>query len=46
MSDRLVRIALFAALALLAAFVAEPYLARYFLAETGPRAVAARASPR
>jgi 2-alkenal reductase len=42
LSDRFVRIALFAVIALLAAFVAEPYLARYVLSETAPRAVAAR----
>jgi 2-alkenal reductase len=41
-SDRLTRLALLAAIALLAAFVAEPYLARYFLTESAPRAVAAR----
>lgn len=42
MSERFVRIGLVAALVLLAAFVAEPYIARYFLAETTPRTVAAR----
>ncbi len=42
MSDRFVRIALFAVVALLAAFVAEPYIARYMLSESAPRAVAAR----
>lgn len=42
MQDRLVRIALLAGLLLLAAFVAEPYVARYFLSESTPRTVAAR----
>ncbi len=42
MSERLTRIALFAAIALLAAFVAEPYLARYFLTDSAPRPIAAR----
>ena len=36
------RIALILALALLAAFVAEPYVARYFYASEAPRTVAAR----
>ena len=36
------RIALILALALLAAFVAEPYVARYFYATEAPRTVAAR----
>ena len=42
MSDRLTRFALLAALLLLGAFVAEPYIARYFLTESAPRPVAAR----
>ncbi len=42
MQDRIVRIALLAALLLLGAFVAEPYVTRYFLSETTPRAVTAR----
>jgi 2-alkenal reductase len=41
-SDRLTRFALLAALLLLGAFVAEPYIARYFLTESAPRPVAAR----
>jgi len=40
--DRATRIALFLAILLLAAFVAEPYVARLFYAEEAPRAVAAR----
>ncbi len=42
MSDRLIRIALFVGLLLLAAFVAEPYIARYLYASTTPRLVDAR----
>ncbi|KAA2244159.1 S1C family serine protease [Salinarimonas soli] len=42
MSDRLTRFALLAALLLLAAFVAEPYIARYLLTADAPRVVAAR----
>ncbi len=41
MRDRLTRFALFATL-LLAAFVAEPYVARFFLTSDEPRAIAAR----
>jgi 2-alkenal reductase len=40
--DRATRIALFLAILLLAAFVAEPYVARLFYAEEAPRAVTAR----
>jgi len=40
--ERFTRIALVVALALLAAFVAEPYVARFLLAETAPRTVTAR----
>jgi len=40
--DRFTRIALVLALVLLAAFVAEPYVARYFYATEAPRTVAAR----
>ena len=42
MRDRFTRIALILALVLLAAFVAEPYVARYFYATEAPRTVAAR----
>ena len=42
MRDRATRIALFLAILLLAAFVAEPYVARLFYAEETPRAVTAR----
>jgi 2-alkenal reductase len=42
LSDRLIRIALFVALLLLAVFVAEPYVSRYLYAQTEPRVVAAR----
>ena len=42
MSERTVRIALVVALALLAAFVAEPYVARFFYAAETPRTVAPR----
>ena len=42
MRDRATRIALFLAILLLAAFVAEPYVARLFYAEEAPRAVTAR----
>ena len=42
MQDRALRIALFVALLLLAAFVAEPYITRFLYAETAPRAIAAR----
>lgn len=42
MRDRFARIALVLALVLLAAFVAEPYVARLLYAEQAPRAVAAR----
>jgi len=42
MRDRLTRIALLGVLVLLAAFVAEPYLARLFFAADAPRAVAPR----
>jgi 2-alkenal reductase len=41
-SDRLVRIALFVLIGLLAVFVAEPYVTRFLYSETGPRTVAAR----
>jgi 2-alkenal reductase len=41
-NDRIIRAALVVALLLLAAFVAEPYVARLLYAETGPRLVAAR----
>jgi 2-alkenal reductase len=40
--DRFFRIALIAVLALLAAFVAEPYLTRFLYAEKAPRTVAPR----
>jgi 2-alkenal reductase len=40
--ERFTRIALVLALVLLAAFVAEPYVARFFLSETVPRTVTAR----
>ncbi len=42
MQDRIIRIALIVALVLLAGFVAEPYLARYFLADTTPRTITPR----
>src|SRR3954471_7330617 len=42
MRDRFTRIALVAALLLLAAFVAEPYVARLVYSENAPRAVAPR----
>jgi 2-alkenal reductase len=42
MRDRFTRIALVAALLLLAAFVAEPYVARLFYAENAPRLVTPR----
>ncbi len=42
MQDRAIRIAVFVALLLMAAFVAEPYIARLLYAETTPRAIAAR----
>src|SRR3954470_13822580 len=42
MRDRATRIALFLTILLLAAFVAEPYVARLFYAEEAPRAVTAR----
>ncbi len=42
MPDRLIRFALLAVVALLAAFVAEPYVARYFLTADTPRPIAAR----
>jgi 2-alkenal reductase len=42
LQERFTRIALVVVLVLLAAFVAEPYLARYFLSETAPRTVTAR----
>jgi 2-alkenal reductase len=40
--DRFIRAALVGVILLLAAFVAEPYVARFLYAETGPRLVAAR----
>jgi len=40
--DRAIRIALFVALVLLAAFVAEPYVARFLYTEEAPRAVLPR----
>ena len=43
MPDRLIRIALVGVLVLLAAFVAEPYVARYLLTEDTPRTVTPRA---
>ena len=43
MPDRFVRIALFLSLGLLAAFVAEPYVARFWLTESTPRAIEPRA---
>jgi 2-alkenal reductase len=42
LNDRFFRIALIVVLALLAAFVAEPYIARFLFAENTPRAVTAR----
>jgi 2-alkenal reductase len=42
LQDRLTRIALFVFLGLALAYVAEPYLTRYFYAQTAPRAVAPR----
>ena len=42
MQDRAVRAALFVALLLLAAFVAEPYISRLLYAETAPRTIAPR----
>ncbi|MEH3147922.1 MAG: trypsin-like peptidase domain-containing protein [Methylobacterium frigidaeris] len=42
MPDRFVRIALFAALFLLAAFVAQPYLTAFLYSAEGPRTVAPR----
>jgi 2-alkenal reductase len=42
LQDRFIRIALIIVIALLAAFVVEPYVARYLYAQTTPRAVAAR----
>ncbi|HEX2554953.1 MAG TPA: trypsin-like peptidase domain-containing protein [Microvirga sp.] len=42
MSDRLVRIALFVLIALLAVFVAEPYVTRFLYSGTDPRIVAPR----
>jgi 2-alkenal reductase len=42
MSDRLTRILLFALVAAAIAFVAEPYIARYFLAAEQPRAITPR----
>jgi 2-alkenal reductase len=40
--DRFIRAALVVVILLLAAFVAEPYVARFLYTETGPRLVAAR----
>lgn len=42
MQDRFIRIALVIVIVLLAAFVAEPYLARFLYAETTPRSITAR----
>ena len=42
MHDRFIRAALVVVILLLAAFVAEPYVARFLYAETGPRLVVAR----
>jgi 2-alkenal reductase len=42
LQDRLTRFALFAFLGLAVAYVAEPYVTRYFYAQTAPRAIAPR----